>query len=154
MMGSGTSSNEALHREINNLFRQTQKIHKSTLCLKCSIFEFLKCLSHWVALTKPLTRQMSQRLVLCCAIPHMIFGTEEWKKWCAALGGGSVLQKAALPGGHERALEVARVATAITRKPASVLPYGAHRRERVHLFSKCTVRKNFRFEISKRLSLQ
>ena len=59
----GTTSNEALHHEINNWFREMQKIHKATLCLK-SIMHLAKLLSHNTALYRPATRQMSEWEIL------------------------------------------------------------------------------------------
>ena len=48
MMSIGTSSNEALHHEINNWFRETQKLHKATLTLKLEIMQLAKVLTHKV----------------------------------------------------------------------------------------------------------
>ena len=64
MMPIGTSSNEALHHEINNWFRETQKLHKATLTLKLEIMQLAKVLTHNSAMYKPTTRQMPEAELL------------------------------------------------------------------------------------------
>ena len=64
MMPIGTSSNEALHYEINNWFRETQKLHKATLTLKLEIMQLAKVLTHNSAMYKPTTRQMPEAELL------------------------------------------------------------------------------------------
>jgi hypothetical protein len=60
----GTTSNEALHAEINSWFRQTQAMHPSTLELKLKCLLTAKLMMHNAALFSPTTRQMSASMVL------------------------------------------------------------------------------------------
>ena len=46
LLPTGTTSNESLHAEINGWFRQTQRLHRSTLKLKLDILTLSKLLSH------------------------------------------------------------------------------------------------------------
>ena len=46
LLPSGTTSNEALHAEINGWFRQTQQIHQATLTLKLNAMTLGKLISH------------------------------------------------------------------------------------------------------------
>ena len=99
----GTTSNEALHHEINNWFRETQKIHKATLCLKLSIMHLAKLLSHNTALYRPATRQMSEWEILSRSSSRVLWTLPEWKAWCEELG-----VEAGLVGKAELSLQTAR----------------------------------------------
>ena len=56
----GTTSNESLHHEINNFFRETPKIHKTTLSLKLKILQLSKLMTHNAALYYETPRQMAE----------------------------------------------------------------------------------------------
>lgn len=58
LLPSGTSSNEALHAELNVCFRQTQTLHQSTLRLKLQCLTLAKQLSHESAMYHPSLRQV------------------------------------------------------------------------------------------------
>ena len=60
LLPSGTTSNEALHAEMNTWFRQVQAMHRSTLQLKLQIQSLAKLLAHQTALHSPTASQMSQ----------------------------------------------------------------------------------------------
>ncbi|CAE7313439.1 unnamed protein product, partial [Symbiodinium microadriaticum] len=60
----GTTSNESLHHETNNFFRETQKNHKTTLSLRLKILQFSKQMAHNAALYHETTRQMAEAEVL------------------------------------------------------------------------------------------
>ena len=64
MLAVGTTSNEALHREMNNWFRQTQTMHQPTLRLKLRIMTIAKLKGHNAALYGPTVRQLNQQVVL------------------------------------------------------------------------------------------
>ena len=64
LLPSGTASNEALHAEINNWFRQIQSLHHSTLKSKLNIMCLAKLLPHNVSLYSPTCRQMPEGIVL------------------------------------------------------------------------------------------
>lgn len=53
LLHAGATSNESLHYEINQWFKQTQKLHQATLELKLHILQFSKLLTHNAALYRP-----------------------------------------------------------------------------------------------------
>eukprot|EP00435_Cladocopium_sp_Y103_P041761 s1353_g11.t1 len=81
LLPSGTTSNEALHAEINAWFRQIQSMHRSTLCLKLQILRLGKLLSHSVALHHPTLRQMPPAQVLARRLGTAVFTDQQWKDW-------------------------------------------------------------------------
>lgn len=60
LLPSGTTSNEALHAEMNNWFRQIQGMHRSTLLLKLQVRSLGKLWAHQVALHSPTCVQLPQ----------------------------------------------------------------------------------------------
>ena len=125
----GTTSNEALHHEINNWFRETQKIHKATLCLKLSIMHLAKLLSHNTALYRPATRQMSECEILSRCSCRVLWTLPEWKAWCQELG-----VEAGLVGKADLSLQTARaeqkclVQQRTLKRPAALSSRGSQRR--------------------------
>ena len=81
----GTTSNEALRREINVWFRETQKLLQATLKLKLRILRLAKNLSHNAALYRPTTRQMPQAEVVARVSSRALFSNGEWREWCVEL---------------------------------------------------------------------
>lgn len=69
LLPSGTSSNEALHAELNVAFRQTQALHQATLHLKLLCITFAKQVSHESAMYYPAVRQVMPSIVLARADP-------------------------------------------------------------------------------------
>lgn len=82
LLPSGTTSNEALHAEINNWFRQIQAIHRSTLRLKLQVVVHAKLLSHTAALYNPTARQMPGAHVLSRRLGKPLWSKAEWLKHC------------------------------------------------------------------------
>lgn len=82
LLPSGTTSNEALHAEINNWFRQIQAIHRSTLRLKLQVVVHAKLLSHTTALYSPTARQMPAAHVLARRLGQPLWLKTEWLKHC------------------------------------------------------------------------
>ena len=64
LLPSGTSSNEALHAELNNWFRQHVAIHQATLRIKLMVLTFAKQLAHTNTSENPTMKQERQSTVL------------------------------------------------------------------------------------------
>ena len=56
-MPSGTTSNEAIHADINGVFRRVRSLHQSTLKSRLSVFHLSRLIAHNAALYRPTTRQ-------------------------------------------------------------------------------------------------
>lgn len=81
LLPSGTTSNEALHAELNNHFKQIQALHRSTLQLKLRILRLAKLLAHNTALYSPTTRQIPSSHVLARRLAGPVWTTKAWKTW-------------------------------------------------------------------------
>lgn len=81
LMPSGTTSNEALHAELNAWYHQVQQLHRSTLCLKLRVQSFGKLLSHQTALNFPTTAQLSSQMVLAGAATKPLWTKSTWLDW-------------------------------------------------------------------------
>ena len=81
LLPTGTTSNESLHAEINNWFRQAQSLHKSTLSLKLDVLVFSKLIAHNTSLYSPGARQMSSSHVLARRIGTSLRTMDDWKGW-------------------------------------------------------------------------
>ena len=57
LMPSGTTSNEALHAELNHIFRRVQSMHSETLDNRLKVIKLAKLLTHNVAFYRATTRQ-------------------------------------------------------------------------------------------------
>ena len=88
----GTTSNESLHHEINNFFRETQKIHKTTLSLKLKILQLSKLMTHNAALYYETTRQMAEAEVLARTCSKKMWSSEQWREWCEQLQGNAKIE--------------------------------------------------------------
>ena len=121
LLPSGTTSNEALHAEINSWFRQTQKLHESTILLKFRIMRTAKQLPHVSACSFPTMRQMSYQIVSTRVACKPLFSSEQWKAWCDELLDKHV-RKAALPLNEQRKTEQLqlRKRPAHMKKPATL----------------------------------
>ena len=114
----GTTSNEALHHEINTWFRETQKLHQSTLTLKLRILHLSKGLSHNGALYRPTCRQVPHSELLSRISTESLWDEPKWSAWCSELADDKRLSKAHLPLHDRRETERAAVKGAVRRKPA------------------------------------
>lgn len=121
LLSVGTTSNEALHAEINRWFRTIQTLHQSTLEVKLHALCLRKQLPHASAMSCPTTKQMPPATVLANMLRHGLWGdTSEWETWCGSLsGGGRVPAKAALPLTAQRREEEAKVAAWVRKRPAA-----------------------------------
>eukprot|EP00435_Cladocopium_sp_Y103_P008302 s3962_g2.t1 len=103
LLPTGTTSNEALHSEINAWARQIQEQHRSTLQLKLQILQLGKLLSHNVALCHPPLRQTRDNVILARASCSPLWTQSTWAVFCATR------RKAALPLHRQRQAEAAAV---------------------------------------------
>ena len=79
LLPSGTTSNEALHSEINSWTRSTHEVHRSTLKLKLRIVTLGKQLVHHIATCYPLARQTADGVVLARGVGAPLWNDESWK---------------------------------------------------------------------------
>ncbi|CAE7292816.1 unnamed protein product [Symbiodinium sp. CCMP2592] len=114
---SGTSSNEALHAEINSWTRTTNVLHRSTLALKLQYFLYIKTLQHYLATQFPMSHVVSASMLLGRALHESIWSSEEWSAWCAEQQTAGTQCKAELPLAKARLVEARVVRRAVKKKP-------------------------------------
>ena len=116
----GTTTNEALHRELNRAFDQVHNLYKATLTLRLGIFQLYKLLPHNRAQYGRGLRGASQALMLSrCVGSVAVWNPREWRAWCSKLG---VRVKADLPLAESRAVDagvVREAAAAVKARPAA-----------------------------------
>ena len=132
LLPAGTTSNESLHHEINSWFRETQKIHQSSLKMKLRILRLGKLISHNAAMYHQTSRQLSQAIVLARASSHCLWNAGQWKEWCSLLEDDGKLQKAELPVEKARSSERAAVRVRAKHGTGSRLPKARVRRRTPH----------------------
>ena len=128
LLSSGTTSNEALHAELNRHFRQTQQVHQATLRLKLKILQHAKLLAHNSAMQRPTTRQMSQASVLARLAARRVWNAKQWRSWCKVLRGEVRARKAHLPLVADRCRQAATVRAWVMKRPAKSTPRGPVKR--------------------------
>eukprot|EP00438_Fugacium_kawagutii_P031302 Skav215324 [mRNA] locus=scaffold1788:60702:61796:+ [translate_table: standard] len=84
LLPSGTTSNEALHSEINSWARSTHEIHRSTLALKLQIYTLGKQLVHHIAACYPPARQTAENVLVARAVGTDLWTEAAWKAWASA----------------------------------------------------------------------
>ena len=97
LLPSGTTSNEALHAEINGWFRQTQQVYKASLRLKLRIMGLAKLMAHDACLHFPTIRQIQPAAVLARATANPLWTATTWRRWCVQMAEGDRCSKAELP---------------------------------------------------------
>ena len=112
---TGTTSNEALHAEVRSWFRETQKMHQSTLQLKLRILHLSKLIAHNLAMYRPTLRQVTSNMVLARAVVPSPWPVPQWKEFASGAN------KANLPLNKKRARDAALVKFTSLKKPASAL---------------------------------
>ena len=117
LLASGTTGNEALHNEVKQAFRQTIRLHQSTMATKMRVFLFGKLLSFTVARFRPTTRQMRPAQILARALASDIFEEEAWAQICEHRTSGKALQKTTTSLQRWRHLDVARVKRWLGKRP-------------------------------------
>ena len=135
LLPSGTSSNEALHAEINSWTRSLNVLHRSTLAVKLRYMMYLKLLVHHTAMFYPYTRVVCQSVILARSCQESIWTDAAWQEWCASQHSCSIRQdKAALPLASAREHEAALHKAWVKKRPASkALKSGARKRHRTPL---------------------
>ena len=121
LLPSGTTSNESLHKELNDAFRTIQHIHQATLDLKLVVISMGKQMSHYSATNFPTTRQLDSRTVLsrCAMAPW--WSEASWVDHCLSLKKHATgrSSKAFLANREARSKQRALVAEALKKKPAA-----------------------------------
>ena len=97
LLPTGSTSNEALHAELNSWFRNTPKIHSATLSIKLDMLKLGKMQSHNRALYHPTARQEVHSVVFARCLIRNLWTAQQWKQWCKALQVGKRTKKADLP---------------------------------------------------------
>ena len=136
LLPAGTTTNESLHAEVNNWFRQTQMLHQSTFRLKLRVMCVAKLLPHNRALYSPTARQMPAVRVLAHALGQGLWTDASWAQWAES---GKIPKKARLPLNQRRCVEVKKVRASIQKKPALKRP-SACKRPAAHR-TPCTLRR-------------
>ena len=116
---SGTSSNEALHAEINSWLRTCNSLHRSTLRLKLRLMQYRKLLTHHIATCYPFARMTAEGVVLSRALAKPTWSVETWNAWCEEQRRDGGQSKADLPLMRSRDIEIAMVKGWVQKKPAS-----------------------------------
>jgi len=119
LLPSGTSSNEALHAELNRMFRQVQSMHQATLSVKLAVVTLSKQLAHERAMSAPTTHQMAHGTVLARTAMVEWWTAATWRAWCLELASAEPgFAKASVPLAHVRADNARQVRKAILKRPA------------------------------------
>ena len=118
-LSSGTTANEALHNELKQSFRQTIRLHQSTMATKMRIFLFVKLFSFTLARFRPTSRQMRPGHVLARALAADVFSESAWPALCEVKTAQRALLKAV--GGLQKwhRIDVLRVRKWLRKKPAA-----------------------------------
>ena len=116
---SGTSSNEALHAEINAWSRSTNAMHRSTLALKLMYFRYIKLLLHYLSVQYPLSHVVSASMLLSRSLHTSLWTRDTWTAWCSEQSSESVPKKAVLTLSSSRKYEENLVRQHVLKKPAS-----------------------------------
>ena len=116
---SGTSSNEALHAEINSWSRSINAMHRSTLAMKLKYFSYIKLLLHFLSVQYPLSHTVSASMLLSRSLHKSIWSEDEWNAWCAEQSSDTVQKKAMLSLTSARQLEARLLRDNVLKKPAS-----------------------------------
>ena len=82
LLPSGTTSNETLHSELKNVFRQNVRYHQATLEIKLQAILLGKLLAHESNLVRPTLRQRPQGQLLARLVSTDMVGTEVWASVC------------------------------------------------------------------------
>ena len=118
-LASGTSSNEALHAEINSWTRSINVMHRSTLALKLQYFMYIKVLQHYLSTEFPMSRIVSAGMLLGRALHESLWKYEDWNAWCAEQHTSGRQSKASLPLTTARQHEAKVVKHWVNKKPAA-----------------------------------
>ena len=119
LLPSGTTSNEALHAELKQAFRQHVRVHQATLATKMEIFSLGKLMTHTLAAYRPTTRQMPPSHVRARALAQDAFTEEAWRRLCERRRGRRALRKAVTRLHLWRCVNTDRVRAWLRKRPAA-----------------------------------
>ena len=148
---SGTSSNEALHAELNSWSRSTNAMRRSTLVLRLRYYRFVKMMQHYLSTQYPFTHVVTAELMLGRSLYRSIWTGEQWRTWCSPQQNAeNARKKATLPLCKAREAEAALVGEWARKRPASRRQDGSKRIKhttpltvrRRHSIKSAGVRKN------------
>ncbi len=122
LLPSGTTSNEALHAEINRWFRTTAQMHQATLALKLRILNMGKLLAHNSAMYRCTARGMAHSVVLARTAMRNLWTPEGWRSWCSTLHIGSGVRKASLRRKSEKDAQKKTLREWVLKRPAASYP--------------------------------
>ena len=107
LTGSGTSANEAFHKEINRWYSSQPELYAGTVQLQLRFARLGRLISHSRALMAPTVRGMTPGEVLSRSIGHVRQPLDVWGKWCEAgmADGRPTNQKGQLPLAQERKIK-------------------------------------------------
>ena len=104
LLGSGTSPNESLHKELNTWFKNQTELYSSTLGLQLEVVHIGKLVTHNAAMYRPTLRQLRQDTVLRFAAASVKVDAAEWRAFCrSGMDGGkcvAVLQRSTMARIH------------------------------------------------------
>ncbi|CAE7478378.1 unnamed protein product [Symbiodinium sp. CCMP2592] len=115
---SGTSSNEALHAEVNSWTRSITAMHRSTLAMKLMYFRYIKLLLHYLSVQHPLSHVVSASMLLSRSLHASLWYGDDWTAWCSEQSSETVPKKAALPLSSANRHEAKLVRQHLQKKPA------------------------------------
>ncbi|CAE7674583.1 unnamed protein product [Symbiodinium sp. CCMP2592] len=115
---SGTSSNEALHAEVNSWTRSITAMHRSTLAMKLMYFRYIKLLLHYLSVQYPLSHVVSASMLLSRSLHSSLWYGDDWTVWCPEQSSETVPKKATLPLSSANRHEAKLVRQYIQKKPA------------------------------------
>ena len=127
LLPSGTSSNEALHAEINSWTRSINSLHRSTLCIKLRFVVYRKLLAqaHYMAVCFPFGRITCESVVLARSLMSSIWTDSKWATWCSSQRNDEVQHKASTPLANARTHE----SNVVREWAAKKRPAGRQRKE-------------------------
>ena len=115
LMPSGTTANEALHRELRRWFSVHTNVHPSTLHFKMDVMKHVKWITHTAALFNPTLRSKHQRDVLIGVFGKRLFDDNSWLSWSPV---NSKIKIGCLDVSRQRAAESAAVSKLGAKRPA------------------------------------
>ena len=122
LLGSGTSSNESLHAELNRWMRNLPELYISTLELQLSVNALAKLLCHNCSMYSPQYRQHRESTVLAAIAGGFAIPVLAWDEFClSAVGADGLTRQASLPQFEKRKRmeKETRVWSQLRKKPAS-----------------------------------
>ena len=121
---SGTTTNEAFHRELNYIFDDVHTMDRATMELKLKVVHIYKLMAVVRAMDSQMLRKCWERMAMHRALPGLeVWSPEQWEAWCAELGvDGGMVGKAAIPKTKERQERTRRIRVWSAAKRAAAKP--------------------------------